>query len=87
MRDKEPFDEIPDNDSMAWRTADRVIALRPFLTLRTIRTWRESGRLRYSRRGAGTRALTLYRLRDIDELIEGFIVEPTCGPLVKANEQ
>ncbi len=74
-------------DALAWKTIDQVLAVRPFLTERTVRTWRESRRLRYSRRGAGTRALALYRLRDIDQLIEGFIVEPTNGPLAEADER
>lgn len=70
-----------------WRTIDQVLELRPFLTERTVRTWRDTRRLRYSRRGAGTRATALYRLCDIDQLVESFVVEPTRGPLAKADKR
>ena len=70
-----------DEDPNTWRTERQILRLRPYLASRTIKTWRENGLLRYSKRGIGVRAMCLYRLSDIDQLIDGFIVEPTHGPL------
>lgn len=61
-----------------WHTADQLIAARPYLTLRSLKTYRKEG-LRFSKRGRGNTAICLYKLADVDEFQERFVKNGNNG--------
>lgn len=64
-------------DPSDFHTAEQVIAARPFIeSERNLKSMRDSGRLRYYKRGTGTKAQCVYKLADIDAFMETTVVEP-----------
>ena len=64
-----------------WHTVDQLLTARPFLTARTVRHWCEKREVRYSKRGSGVNAVRLFKLADIDEVVDRYVVETgECAP-------
>jgi len=70
---------LPPDDG--WHTAEHIMAKRPALTTRGIRRWAEGGLLPYWKRGAGDTSVRLFKLADVDALIESTYRPATHGPL------
>lgn len=75
---------LPDLDD--WHTIHQVIARRPALTERSIQRFCDQGLLPFYKRGTGQTSPRLYKLADVDRLIEGTFVPATKGPLAQATD-
>lgn len=69
-------------DPTVWETAARICEVRPALNERWFKTKRDERVLPYTKTG-GVTAPCLYRLRDVDALLDGMSTPATAGPLAK----
>lgn len=66
-------------DPKDWHTLAQLVAARPFLTPRTVTYWCETGQLRYTQRGQGGNAMRLFKLADVDVVLDRHVKNNECG--------
>lgn len=73
-------------DPDVWSTSSRIIEVRPALNERWFKRKRDDRVLPFTKTGGAT-SPCLYRLRDVDALLDAFIIRATAGPLAELEER
>lgn len=61
-----------------YHTLEQLLVARPFLTRRGVIAWAEKKQVRFYKRGVGQNSQRLFKLADIDAMIETTVVEPVA---------
>lgn len=67
-------------DPNVWYTVEQILEVRPALNWRWFKTKRDARLLPFTKTGGQT-SPCLYRLRDVDALLDGMVVSAEHGPL------
>jgi len=67
--------QLPARDD--WHTAKQACEALPWLTERTLKTLVDKKLLRYGKRGPGKTAMRVFKLADIEAVMETFVIEPS----------
>lgn len=70
----------------AWLREAEICSHRPAVTPRLLDTWREKGLITYSRTTDAVNSPALYRLVDVDVLMNSLVTPARCGPLAVPAE-